>query len=86
MCKGFLCEECPQVQTCMSREASIFQIRSMFDDLHDNRRSVIIQDIRQKFKNLPTRKACGVETWIYTDDLGSGFDTRYIHISWMDTV
>lgn len=23
--------------------------------------------------------------WIITDDKGSGFDTRYVDISWMDT-
>ena len=26
-----------------------------------------------------------INTWITTDNKGSGFDTRYTHITWMDT-
>ena len=25
------------------------------------------------------------DTWVSTDDLGSGYDTRFIDVSWMDT-
>jgi len=88
MCNSFSCEDCPQVLTCNTREASIHQIRTMFSDLHDRRREVLIQDIRGLFANLPKSNVYderNSSTWVRTDELGSGFDTRYVGITWMET-
>ena len=88
MCNDFSCKDCPEVQTCNSRDASIFQIRSMFNDLHDRHREILIQGIRGLFANLPTPNKYddfNEPTWVRTDDLGSGFDTRYVGITSMET-
>ena len=64
------------------RQATLHSIISELDAVIF--RKSIVADLEEIIVK-EAKKEVSVSTWIETDEFGSGYDTRFTDISWMDT-